>query len=77
VTCIPHICHRHHRQCLCKKNLSGVKFSRLNGKTAYLILFGAICCNFWVFFIIFGCKKLGFKNPASVKEMTNMRYVDM
>ena len=28
----------------------------------------------WVFFVIFGCKILGLKNPASVKEMTNMRY---
>ena len=29
---------------------------------------------FGFFFVIFGCKILGFKNPASVKEMTNMRY---
>ena len=29
---IPHICHRHHRRCLCKEILSGVKFSRLNAK---------------------------------------------
>ena len=36
-----------------------------------------MCCNFWVFFVIFGCKISGFKNPASVKEMTNMRYVVM
>ena len=44
-------------------------------KVFSVVIFGAICCNFWVFFVIFGCKILGFKNPASVKEMTNMRYV--
>ena len=43
-------------------------------KTANLTLLGAICCRIWVFFVIFGCKILVFKNPASVKEMTNMRY---
>ena len=43
-------------------------------KNAYFTLFVAICCKFWVFFVIFGCKILVFKNPASVKEMTNMRY---
>ena len=30
-----------------------------------------------MFFVIFGCKISGFKNPGSVKEMTNMRYVVM
>ena len=34
------------------------------------------CLDFWVFFIIFGCKILGLKNLACVKEMTNMRYVE-
>ena len=29
---IPHICHRHHRRCLCKFFLSGVNFSRMNAK---------------------------------------------
>ena len=44
-------------------------------KTEYFTLFGAICCSFWVFFfVIFWCKILGLKNPACVKEMTNMRY---
>ena len=45
-------------------------------KTAYFTLLAAICCNFWLFFIIFGCKILGLKNSATVKEMTNMRYED-
>ena len=27
-----------------------------------------------MFLVIFGCKLLGFKNPASVKEMTNMSH---
>ena len=30
--CIPHICHRHHRWCLCKKKLPGVNFYRFNAK---------------------------------------------
>ena len=36
---IPHICHRHHRRCLCKNFLSGVYFSRLSEKNAYILLF--------------------------------------
>ena len=38
---IPHICHRHHRRCLCKKKLPGVIFHRFNAKnwqfTVYLL----------------------------------------
>ena len=33
---IPHICHRHHRRCLCKFFLSGVKFSLLNMKMVHV-----------------------------------------
>ena len=40
ITIIPHICHRHHRQCLCKIILSGVKFSRLNEKNLIFYTFG-------------------------------------
>ena len=29
---IPFICHRHHRRCLCKKELPGVNFYRFNAK---------------------------------------------
>ena len=29
---IPHICHRHHRRCLCKKRLPSVNFYRFNAK---------------------------------------------
>ena len=36
---IPHICHRHHRRCLCKKFLSGVDFSRLSEKKCIYIFF--------------------------------------
>ena len=28
-----------------------------------------------MYLVVFGCKNLGFKNLARVKEMTNMRYV--
>ena len=31
-SCIPDICHRHHKQCLCKFFLASVNFSRLNAK---------------------------------------------
>ena len=33
---IPHICHRHHRRCLCKFFLSGVKLSLLNMKMVHV-----------------------------------------
>ena len=33
---IPHICHRRHWRCLCKNFLSGVNFSRLSEKNAYI-----------------------------------------
>ena len=36
---IPHICHKHQRRCLCKNFLSGVNFSRLSEKNAYIWLF--------------------------------------
>ena len=45
-------------------------------RTAYFTLVGGNCCNFWVFYVVFGCKNLVFKNPACVKEMTNMKYVN-
>ena len=52
---IPDNCYGHHGQCPCKNILSGVKFSRLNTKTAYILLFrgifecfGAVLVNFWV-----------------------------
>ena len=64
-----HICHRHHRRCVCKTKLSVVKFSRLNAKKCIFYTFWAICCNFWVFFLNFGCKILGLKNSTSVKEI--------
>ena len=43
---IPHICHRHHRQCLCKKFLSGVNFSRLSEKMHIFDFFRDICSVF-------------------------------
>ena len=52
LTCIPHICHRHHRRCLCKTFLSGVKFSRLKAKKCIIY---TICFDFLVFFVNFGC----------------------
>ena len=33
---IPHICHGHHGRCPCKFILSGVKFSTLSTKNAYI-----------------------------------------
>ena len=40
---IPHICHRHHRRCLCKKFLSGVIFSRLNAKISHCVCNATQC----------------------------------
>ena len=37
--CIPHICRGHHGQCPCKKNLSSVKFSRLNAENCIFYTF--------------------------------------
>ena len=52
---IPDNCYGHHGRCPCKNILSGVKFFRLNTKTAYILLFrdifqcfGVLLVNFWV-----------------------------
>ena len=37
VLTIPHICHRHHRRCLCKKKLPGVNFYISNAKKGNLL----------------------------------------
>ena len=71
---IPDICYGHHGRCPCKNILSGVKLSRSNAIIAYNILFQGHFLVFWVFLIIFWVQKLGFYNPACVKEMTNIRY---
>ena len=63
----PHICHRHHRRCTCKKNLLGAIFSRFNGENCIMHIY------FTLLFVIFGCN-LGLTNLACVKDMTNMRY---
>ena len=39
---IPHICHRHHRRCLCKKKLPGVNFYRFNAKNWQFTVYFAI-----------------------------------
>ena len=52
---IPHICHRHHRRCLCKKTLPGVNFYRF-----LLCKLAIYCVHFGVNFIlqkICMCKK--------------------
>ena len=50
---IPDNCYGHHGRCPCKNILSGVKFFRLNAKTAYNILFQGHFQCFGVFLIIF------------------------
>ena len=57
-----------------EKILSSANFSGLNAKECIFYTFGGICCNFWVFCVVFGCTNLGLTNPACVKEITNMRY---
>ena len=44
---IPHICHRHHRRCLCKNFLSGVNFSRL-GEKLHTCDFFMMCVSWFV-----------------------------
>ena len=50
---IPDHCYGHHGQCPCKNILAGVKFSRLNTKTAYILLFRDIFECFGVFLVNF------------------------
>ena len=50
---IPDNCYGHHGRCPCKNILSGVKFSRLNTKTAYILLFRDIFQCFEVFLVNF------------------------
>ena len=71
---IPHNCHGHHGRCPCKNILSGVKFSRLNTKTAYILLFRDIFQCFEVFLVNFWVQNLELENAACVKEITNIRY---
>ena len=59
---IPDNCYGHHGRCPCKNILSGVKFSRLNTKTAYILLFRDIFLVFWcVSSLFFGCNILNLK----------------
>ena len=51
--CIPDNCYGHHGRCPCKNILSGVKFSRLSTKTAYILLFRDIFQCFGVFLVNF------------------------
>ena len=49
---------------------------QIEHKQTNISIFGGVFF-FWFlvfFFVVFGCKYLGLKNPACVKEMTNMRY---
>ena len=44
---IPHICHRHHRRCLCKKKLPSVNFHRFNAKNwQFTVQIGNLLCKF-------------------------------
>ena len=55
---IPHICHRHHRRCLCKNFLSGVNFSRLSEKMHIFDFFRDIFSVFGAF-IPDNCRRRG------------------
>ena len=73
---IPHICHRHHRWCLCKKFLSGVNFSRLSEKMHIFDFFRDIFSVFGAFSLFLGVK-FGFRKSCLCKKMTNMRYASL
>ena len=53
---IPHICHRHHKWCLCKNFPSGVNFSILSEKMHIFDFFRDIFSVFRAFSRFFGCK---------------------
>ena len=63
VSTIPHICHGHHGRCSCKKILSSVKFSKVEGKETDLILH-KICTH---------CSKTKF-NP-NVPQLTSFLQI--
>ena len=80
--CIPHICHRHHRRCLCKFFLSGVIFSLLNMKMVHV--FYKHCVNYTTFVTYmdhfhvqsrkFYTWQKKFTQAPPVVPVTNMRY---
>ena len=65
---IPHICHRHHRRCLCKKFLSGINFSRLSEKKCIYLTFSETFLVFLVPLVIFLGVKFGFRKSCLFKR---------
>ena len=58
-----------------QKNSVRCKTFQIERRKLHILHFlGLFAVMLWVFFVIFGCKILGLKNPASVREMTIMRY---
>ena len=66
--CIPHICHRHHRRCLCKNFLSGVNFSRLSEKKCIYMTFSETFLVFLVPLVVFLGVKFGFRKSCQCKR---------
>ena len=64
---IPHICHRRHRRCLCKKFLSGVNFSRLSEKMHIFDFFRDVFSVFGAFSRFLGVK-FGFRKSCLCKR---------
>ena len=62
---ISHICHRHHRRCLCKNFLSGVNFSRLK---MHIFDFFRHILVFLVPLVVFLGVKFGFRKSCQCKR---------
>ena len=65
---ISDICYGHHGGCPCQNIMSGVKFSRLNAKTAYYTLFQRHCFVFWAVFNHFLGVKFEIKKSCLCKR---------
>ena len=65
---IPHICHKHHKRCLCKNFLSGVIFSRLSEKKLHTFDFPETFLVFLVSLVVFLGVKFGFRKSCLCKR---------
>ena len=68
VSNIPHICHRHHRRCLCKNFLLGVNFSRFSEKKCIYLTFSETFLVFLVTLVVFLGVKFGFRKSCLCKR---------
>ena len=74
ITIVFNMDYHHNFQKSYPKKFCGCKNFQVECEKLHILHFlGLFVVILGVFFIILGCKVLGFKNPDSVKEITNMR----